>query len=84
MVYLGTVQWRSWSIFIYLSLRNEMVGCEQSLIFSSQSYSTYNPCKRAATPRVAINEYCNVVLCNNAGWDEDWTNFEGKGALQAV
>ena len=84
MVYLGTVQWRSWSTFVYLSLRNEMVGCEQSLIFSCQSYSTHNPCKRAATPRVAINEYCNVVLCNNAGWDDDWTNFEGKGALQAV
>ena len=26
----------------------------------------------------------NIVVCNCAGWDKNWTDFKGKGGLQAV
>ena len=50
--------------------------------FSLQSYSTRNSCTRAAKPRQRV--YCNVVVCNRAGWEKKWTpDFKRKCGLQA-
>ena len=40
--------------------------------FSLPSYCTRKSSKRAAKPRAAIND--NVVVCNRADWDKNWTD----------
>lgn len=51
--------------------------------FSLQSYSTRNPCTRAAKPPQRV--YCNVVVCFRASWEKNWSpDFNRKCGLQAV
>ena len=54
--------------------------------FSLQSYCTRNQSTRVARPLVARNEGVNnnIVVCNRAGWEKNWTDFKRKGGPQAV
>ena len=66
------ITYNPWKVIFLLGIR-----LQAGSFFSLQSYSTRNPCKRAAKPRQRV--YCNVVVCIRAGWEKNWSpDFKRK------